>query len=70
MSMLTSTLNRIPKSKAKYLVWEEFENILQQFIMEYIETREDLDLKKSLLNDNEFISLNRKLEMKLWNMAL
>ena len=68
--MTTITFDRIPKNKTRYLIWEEFENVLNQFILEYIETKEDLELKNSLINDNDFISLNRKIEQKLWNINL
>lgn len=46
----------------------ELEALLSEFICEYIETQEDLQLKQSLETDSEFVSLNRKLEAKLWNL--
>lgn len=65
--MTTITINNLEKKKSKYLVWKEFENLLQSFISDYIETKEDMELKKELKNDSNFQKLNKKLEKKLWN---
>lgn len=47
---------------------EELQALLWEFIQEYIETQEDMELKKLLQNDSEFLSLNNSLEEKLWNL--
>lgn len=60
----------ISKNKSHYLVWEEFEILLDQFVLDYIETKEDLELRNSLSNDMEYKILNRKLEEKLWSISL
>jgi hypothetical protein len=39
--------------------------LLDQFVLDYIETKEDLELRNSLANDMEYKILNRKLEEKL-----
>jgi hypothetical protein len=39
--------------------------LLEQFILDYIETKEDLILREDLKNDDDFLSLNFKLEEEL-----
>lgn len=42
----------------------ELEQLLTDFIAEYIENKEDENLKYELSQDEEFATLNRKLEEK------
>ncbi len=66
--MTTITLDNIPDSKKSLLTWDEFELLLEQFILDYIETKEDLILREDLKNDDDFLSLNFKLEEELWKL--
>lgn len=65
--MTTLTLN-IPNKNNLTINKPELEALLSEFICEYIETQEDLQLKQALESDSEFVSLNHKLEAKLWNL--
>ncbi len=62
--MSTITVN-IPNKLEHYILPKELEATISEFILEYIETRQDLELKKELASDRNFGILNRKLEMKL-----
>lgn len=65
-----ATINiTISDDKVKYLD-DDFEEMFNEFILEYIETKEDIQLREELQNDEKFSSLNRQLEEKLWNTNL
>jgi len=65
---MSSITLKIPDNKFSKIKKQELETLLSEFIYEYIETQEDLELRQDLSKDKQFISLNRKLESKLWNL--
>lgn len=46
----------------------DFEVYLTDAILDYIEMKEDIELRKSLKNDKEFQDLNKKFEAVLWDL--
>lgn len=65
--MSTITVN-IPNKVEHYILPKELEATISELILEYIETKQDMELKQELTSDWNFAILNRKLEMKLWSL--
>ncbi len=45
-----------------------FQSVINEAISDYIEIKNDLQIKNELLLNSEFYNLNSKLEDKLWNL--
>lgn len=45
-----------------------FQSVINEAISDYIEIKNDLQIKNELLLNSEFYDLNSKLEEKLWNL--
>lgn len=46
----------------------DFEAYLTDAVLDYIEMKEDIELRKSLKNDKEFQDLDKKFEAALWSL--
>ena len=67
MTTATLTLNIPTKYKTKFDN-EDLEKYLTDSFLDYIEAKEDLQLKQELDKDNKFKTLNKKLDKILWNL--
>ena len=67
MTTTTLTVN-IPNKYATKFDNQDFEKYLTDSILDYIEMKEDLELKQELKSDKKFKSLNKKLGKILWNL--
>jgi len=67
MTTTTLTVN-IPNKYATKFDNQDFEKYLTDSILDYIEVKEDLELKQELKSDKKFKSLNKKLDKILWNL--
>ncbi|EKD30483.1 MAG: hypothetical protein ACD_78C00042G0005 [uncultured bacterium (gcode 4)] len=65
--MSTITVN-IPNKVEHYILPKELEATISELILEYIETKQDMELKQELTSDQNFAILNRNLDMKLWSL--
>jgi len=61
MTTTTLTVN-IPNKYATKFDNQDFEKYLTDSILDYIEVKEDLELKQELKSDKKFKSLNKKLD--------
>ncbi len=62
-NMTTTTLTvNIPNKYATKFDNQDFEKYLTDSILDYIEVKEDLELKQELKSDKKFKSLNKKLD--------
>ena len=61
MTTTTLTVN-IPNKYATKFDNQDFEKYLTDSILDYIEIKEDLELKQELKSDKKFKSLNKKLD--------
>jgi len=62
--MTTLTIN-IPVKIEHAIIPQELEATISELILEYFETKQDIELRQELASDMNFSALNRKLEMKL-----
>lgn len=67
MATTTLTVN-IPKKYSTKFDNQDFERYLTDSILDYIEVKEDLELKQELKSDKKFKSLNKKLDKVLWDL--
>ena len=67
MTTTTLTVN-IPNKYTTKFDNQDFEKYLTDSILDYIEVKEDLELKQELKSDKKFKSLNKKLDKILWNL--
>ena len=61
MTTTTLTVN-IPNKYSTKFDNQDFEKYLTDSILDYIEVKEDLELKQELKSDKKFKSLNKKLD--------
>ena len=61
MATTTLTVN-IPNKYSTKFDNQDFERYLTDSILDYIEVKEDLELKQELKSDKKFKSLNKKLD--------
>ena len=66
MTTTTLTVN-IPNKYSTKFDNQDFEKYLTDSILDYIEVKEDLELKQELKSDKKFKSLNKKLDKILWD---
>ncbi len=55
-----------PKKYEKYLNNPEFDSIIKEVFLDYVENKQDQELVSDLSRDKEFSKLNSLLEEKLW----
>ena len=62
--MSSITIN-IPQKLESYILPKKLEATISELVFEYIETKQDMELKNDLSCDSQFGILNRKIELKL-----
>jgi len=66
--MTQITIN-IPEKYSSYISEDnDLQNVLTEFFLDYIESKEDIKLRENLSKSKKFNELNSKLNKKLWNL--